>query len=241
MTLLTVISGLLDRVWSSLAEFILLGEAPPAGPVPTSDELDERRFRREVLQTLAYVWAGDVDEALREKQTDIDRYTSADYWLEHPELHTALQTGLGLLQLFAMQMDRAVWASEPETEAPPQPAMPGDGRQTTDSSGNAGAWPDDGGKERYRAFLEETHNRHEKGRSYTEDARQVVRYWEDEVRDFPNAEFWDDKHVLRAGLKSAFTLLRLFTDQVAQTIEAKQKENAAKDPELGQSSLGDEQ
>jgi hypothetical protein len=193
---------------------------------------------------LAYVWAEDLDDKLREKQTDVDRYTSADYWLEHPELHAVIQTGLGLLRLFTMQMDRAVWASESETvqsgkgaeeqgsKVATQPAMPLEARRDG-SNVNGREWPEDGGKARYQAFLEKTHDRHGKGRPYTEDTRQIARYWEDEARDFSNAGFWEDKLILRSALKNGLTLLRLFTDQAAQAIEARQKENEAEDPKLG--------
>jgi hypothetical protein len=53
----------------------------------------------------------------------------------------------------------------------------------------------------------------------------MAKYWEDEVGDFLKPEYWDDKQILRAGLKSGLTLLRLFANQAAQAIEAEQKED----------------
>jgi ubiquinone biosynthesis protein len=217
---------ILDRVWGGLAEFILLGESPPAGPVPTGDDLDERRFRREVIKALAYVWADEGDRKLKEKQADVSRYCSANYWMEHPELQALVQTGLGLLRLFTMQMDRAVWASEPHPEG-------ANWHQAT-PEGNGSPFPgtDDDGKVRYQEFLEMTHNRRGKGRPWTTDARQTAAYWEEETRHFPASTFWDDKQLLQSGLKSGISLLRLFIDQLAQAVEAKQREHEAADPEL---------
>lgn len=184
---------ILDRVWGGLAEFILLGESPPAGPAPNRKNLEERRFRREVLKALSYVWAEEADRKLKKKSADITRYHSTEYWVEHPELQALLQTGLGLLRLMTMQQDRALWASE---------------------SGD----PDLG----------------EKGgdRTWTQDARQIAQYWEKEAKDFAKPEFWEDKKIFQSALKSGITLLRLLTDQLAQAVEAKQKENEANDPDL---------
>jgi ubiquinone biosynthesis protein len=218
---------LLDRVWGGLAEFILLGESPPAGPAPTSDDLDERRFRREVLKALAYVWADEGDSKLKEKQADISRYCSANYWIEHPELHALVQTGLGLLRLFTMQQDRAVRASEPDPE--------GANWQESTPGGNGDPFPDDDdddGKGRYQEFLERTHDRQGKGRPWTADAQRTAAYWEEETRHFHASTFWDDKQILQSSLKSGISLLRLFVDQLAQAVEAKQRENEATDPEL---------
>ena len=214
---------LLDRIWGGLAEFVLLGEVPPPSPPTTRDEVDERRFRREVLKALAYTWAEDADETLREKQADVDRYTSAGYWQEHPELQAALQTGLGFLRLLTMQLDRGLWASEREP-APPEPQV-SDGGNGTGPDTAAGGEPD-----RYAAFRRALDMRGDKGRPYTADMRQMTAYWEEEARALPNDGYWDDKQTLNAGLKSGLTLLRLFAGQVAQAIEAGQEHDEAADP-----------
>jgi hypothetical protein len=219
---------LLDRMWSGLAEFILLGESPPAGPSATTEKLDERRFRREVVMALAFVWADDMDEKLREKQADIDRYTSADYWVGHPEIHAVLQTGLGILRLFSMQMDRALWAGEPETQTALQPETAT--ANSAEQNGQVGSQISaDGGKERYTVFLKETFDRHGKGQSWTEDVRQTAAYWEDRARYFSFSDFWDEKQIIRSGLKSGLTILRLIVGQLAQAIESKQRENEKND------------
>jgi hypothetical protein len=217
---------ILDRVWGGLAEFILLGESPPAGPAPSSDDLDERRFRREVIKALAYVWAEEGNRKFKEKQSDVDRYTSAAYWSEHAGLHAALQTGLGLLRLLTMQQDRALWASEPDPEAVNWQ------RSTQKGHGSPVPGDDDGGKVRYQEFRDATHDRQDKGRSWTADAQQTAAYWEDEARKFAHADFWEDKQLLQSGLKSVMTLMRLLVDQLAQAVEAQQQENEANDPDL---------
>lgn len=222
---------LMDRIWSGLAEFILLGESPPAGPLATTEKLDERRFRREVIKSLAYVWAEDIDEKLRDKQMDIARYTSADYWAGHPEIHAVLQTGLGILRLFSMLMDRALWASEPETEAASQPAT-AVGTSAEQKGKDGPQMSADDGKERYNLFLKETFERHGKGRSWTEDVCQTAAYWEDQARSFCFADFWEEKQILRSELKSGLTILRLSIDQLAQAIESKQRENEDNDAEV---------
>ena len=218
---------LLDRLWSVMSEFIILGEIPPRGPLAPGEQLDERRFRREVIQALAYVWADKADEKLREKHTYLDRYTSTNYWLEHPELHALLKTGLGVLRLSSMQLDRGLWASEPQVEdkernlqSVVESAMK---VSKNNGSGRHGNKVDDE-KARYLAFQEELSGRDGKGWPYTRDVWQMAKHWEDEAGDFLQPEYWEDKQILRAGLKSGLTLLRLFTSQAAQAIEAGQKE-----------------
>ncbi len=224
---------LMDRLWGVAAEFVLLGEIPPAGPLTTQDNLDERRFRREVIRSLAYVWAEDVDGKLRDKQGDVDSYASAGYWLEHPELHAVLKTGLGLLRMLSMQMDRGLWASEPlpeigngKPQAEIEPA-----HLVTDNNGKDGSGSRvESEMARFRAFRNELYERDGKGRPYTRDARQMTQFWEEQSADFVQPEYWDDKQILRAGLKGGLTMLRLFASQMAQAIEAGQDEDAANDP-----------
>ena len=205
---------LVDRVWSGLAEFILLGEAPPAGPATRRDEADERRFRREVLKALAYAWAEDVGETLRDKQADVYRYATSDYWFDHPEAHAALQTGLGFLHLLAMQLDNGLSASEPLAGASP-------------AGNGAGLHAASSGDNRYQTFRQALDERGEKGRPYTADVRQTARYWRAESAAFSQESYWDDKQMLRAGLKSGLDLLRLFVGQLAQAVEASQQEDEA--------------
>jgi hypothetical protein len=64
-------------------------------------------------------------------------------------------------------------------------------------------------------------NRHgDKGRPYTADVHQVTSHWEAEAGAFVGESYWEDKQMLRAGLKSALTLLRLFAGQLAQAVAA---------------------
>ncbi|WP_323844319.1 AarF/ABC1/UbiB kinase family protein [Microbulbifer magnicolonia] len=210
---------ILDRIWGGLGEFILLGETPPAGPVPTNDDLEERRFRREVLKALAYVWGEETDEKLREKSADISRYTSTDYWLEHPEIQALIETGLGLLRLLAMQQERALWASEPGGDNSPDTATQGSSGDATDEAD-------------YRAFQQTIRNRGDKGRPWTADACQIGEFWQAEARRFPHTEYWDDKQILQSSMKGGLALLRLFTAQLAQAVELRQRDDEAADPDL---------
>lgn len=214
---------LLDRVWGGLTEFVLLGELPPGGPAPTLDLRDERQFRREVMRALAQSWANEIDGGLRRKQDNVDQYAASEYWTDHPEFHAALQTGLGLLDLFAIQIDRSLEASDPSPD------------RVNGISFNEGAAPVNGslpedGTDRYRDFLTATHGWDGNHRSFTEDTRKMTGHWGDEAREFAEPEYWSDKQILKATMTSGMTLLRLFTSQVAQataaaqTLDAKQEE-----------------
>lgn len=77
---------------------------------------------------------------------------------------------------------------------------------------------------RYQAFQQALDRRGDKGRPYTADVRQIAHYWEEEAGAFDEEFYWDGKQMLRAGLKSGLTLLRLFAGQVAQAVAAGQED-----------------
>lgn len=204
---------LVDRLWSGLAEFVLLGEVPPAGPAANGDLPDERRFRQEVVRALAHSWAEDADARLRDGQTDTDRYTSPTFWQEHPKGHALLQTGLGLLRLVAMQLERGRQVVELDGSAT---------NGTGSRNGRVSVGIDDGGWERYQAFLADLDTGESTGRSFSAEMVEMVTHWEEQARRFPEADFWLDKQMLRAGLKSGLGLLRLLVGQAAQAIAEEQ-------------------
>lgn len=55
----------------------------------------------------------------------------------------------------------------------------------------------------------------------------MANYWEGEAKDFTKKEYWDDKQILRAGLKGAFSILRLLASQLAHAVVAEQTEDEA--------------
>lgn len=218
---------ILDRLWSGVAEFVLLGESTPAGSAVTKDSVEERRFRREVIKALAYVWAEEAAAKLQDRHRDVGRYTSTDYWNDHPELHALIQTALGLLRLFALQMERARSASQHLPSAADSTASWSKGSQHE----HAPVSSENAGKARYQEFQATTRPRSGGGGSWTKEAEQIARYWEGEAKDFAGDDYWEDKQLLQAGLKNSISLLRLLAGQFAQYAEARQVHDEKADSE----------
>jgi hypothetical protein len=132
-----------------------------------------------------------------------------------------------ILRLLSLQLDRGLGASESGESLAPQAAsssIPYRGRVSASPDRESILQaPEDGGSAGYSAFWRATHDRHGKGRPWTEDARQMAAYWEEESRGFARSEYWEDKQMTRSSLKSLLTLLRLLIDQLAQAVEARQK------------------
>lgn len=167
----------IDRAWGELVDWILLGDGGPIDDAPSADLPDEADFRREAIQALVDVWA------------DVPEYTSAEYWDAHPEYHTLLETGLGLLRLLAMEARRVEQKAELNGADIGQAltvALP-------DGAPEPGLW--------------------------TEQLVAMTEVLEDETQDYTSPEFWDQNQEMRAALISAITLLRLLVSRVNRTVD----------------------
>lgn len=133
-----------------------------------------------------------------------------------------------MLRLLSMQLDRGLWASEPETTSESRPWTRVSLEDWRDGGVSESDMQPDDGAAHYRMFRDALYDRDGKGQPYTEDVRQTVAYWEEQARDFLVPSFWEDKQIMQASLKSALTLLRLLINQLSQAIEANQRENEAK-------------
>jgi predicted unusual protein kinase regulating ubiquinone biosynthesis (AarF/ABC1/UbiB family) len=218
---------LFDRIWSTLADFILLGEIAPSSPTSSQKKPDERRFRHEALRSLAAVWVDWMDDRLLQHQTDVDRFASFEFWQQHPEWHALFETAAGLLRLFSLQLEQLFWASEPDDPWPKTPSLEW---QVNGGNGSKKSPVNQTGDERYQKFRQGFIEQNGKARSFTKELNQAAVYVEGEVKDLAESEYWDDRQILRAGLKSGFTMLRLFNMQLEQAIRESLDEKDAEDP-----------
>jgi ubiquinone biosynthesis protein len=189
MANLSTSQHVIDRAWGELVDWILLGDGGPIDDVPSTNLPDEADFRREAIQALVDVWADDLDDHLRDIQADVPEYTSAEYWDAHPEYHTLLETGLGLLRILAMEARRVEQKAE-LNEA--ETARVGMGVLA------------DGAPE---------------SRLWTEQLVAMTEVLEDETQDYTSPEFWDQNQEMRAALISAITLLRLLISRVNRAVD----------------------
>ena len=181
----------------------------------TEDSIDERLFRRALLKAASYEWADYANVKLHKWQKDVNRYTSAMYWKEHPDLNSTVENILGLFKLISIQIDRALQASEtradlisvPSSEDVPTP------RHRIPNQGD--------GKTRYQAFHETLHIHLDKEQQWTEELRQMLMYLQSQSCEFTSETFWQDKKLLRSALHTGLSILCLLSSQVAQTIEAR--------------------
>jgi hypothetical protein len=179
----------IDRAWGELVDWILLGDGGPIDDAPSAELPDEADFRREAIQALVDAWADDLDDHLQEMQEDVPRYTSAEYWADHPEYHTLLETGLGLLRILAMEARRV----EQKTELnDAETARMGMG-VLADGAPESSLW--------------------------TEQLVAMTEVLEDETQDYTSPEFWDQNQEMRAALISAITLLRLLVSRVNRAVD----------------------
>ncbi len=179
----------LDRAWGELVDWILLGQGGIGGEAPSSSAPEEAAFRREVIRTLVNVWTDDIDELLQDIQADVPEYTSAAYWQEHPEHHVLLETSLGLLRMFAAELQRLEERSDDETEAESTPLMAVD-----------------------RAVDVED-------KVLTDELTQIIDTLQDDTSRYTSTEFWDQNHESRAALVSGVTALRLLLSRLNQSVD----------------------
>ena len=202
-----------DRMWGSLTEWILLGEAVPAGEAPSGELEDERQFRRWAKTALADAWAGEVEKRLRDLQGDVPIYLSADFWMDHPEWHALLQTGLSLLRLFATALSRLQQEGELDSGAVPAGIVPVS-KNGKSSAAKAGTM-----ETRWKAFSEEENGYHAGSRLVGDEYIKAYTYLEKLARQYTDPTFWDARSEDRASLTSLITLLRFFVAQLAQTVD----------------------
>ena len=187
-----------DRLWDGLAEWVLLGETVPPGAPDAGQRPEEAEFRREAKTSMVNAWLDEIDTQLRDIQGDISRYTSAAYWIEHPEYRALLETAFGFLRLVAHELARVRQESRFET-APAYASGNGLGMSSHDgrNRGQAGIPPG----------LED---------AVDEELAHVFRYLGGLVEHFDDFEFWETHSEDRAGLVSALTLLRFWLAQFGQ-------------------------
>jgi predicted unusual protein kinase regulating ubiquinone biosynthesis (AarF/ABC1/UbiB family) len=200
-----------DRLWGSLAEWILLGEAMPAGEAPSDEVEDERQFRRWAKTALADAWTDEVVGRLRDLQSDLPSYMSANYWTEHPERHALLQTCLSLLRLFATGF-RCIQREE-DLNIDLVPA----GVMTVSKNGKPLAAKADAPEARWQNFHEENEGYQEGSRLVGDEYMQAYAYLEKLSRQYTYPTFWDSRSEGRASLTSLITLLRFLVFQLDQT------------------------
>lgn len=199
-----------DRLWSSLAEWVLLGESVPAGEAPGDDLDDERQFRRWAKTALADAWVDTAVSTLQDIQRDIPKYTSAPYWADHPEKHALLQTSLSLLRLLATGFRR--WQQESDLEgAPTISVYPSpNGRGAADTAVTPEA--------RWQAFINDGLRSQAGGQSSGDETIQVYTHLEKLAHQYTDPPFWDGRSEDRAALNSLLTLLRFLATQLGQTV-----------------------
>jgi ubiquinone biosynthesis protein len=189
MANLSTSQAVVDRAWGELVDWILLGDGGPVDDAPSTDLLDEAAFRREATQALVGVWSDGLDDHLREVQSDASRYTSAEYWRDHPEYHVLLETGLGLLQTLALEAQRVERKAELRHDI---------GSIQQDLARTDGATESD---------------------LWTDQLVAMTEVLEDETRDYTSPEFWERNPEVEATLVSAITLLRLLASRVGGAVE----------------------
>ena len=199
---------LADRLWGSLAEWVLLGEAVPAGEAPDDDLEDEKQFRRWAKTALADAWVDTAVSTLQDIQRDIPQYTAAPYWADHPEKHALLQTVLSLLRLLATGFRR--WQQEsdltvPVTAVPVQPSPNGRGVADTPEA-------------RWQAFNKDGLQSQAGDQFVGDEIVQVYAHLEKLARQYTDPAFWDGRSEDRAALTSLLTMLRFLVAQIGQTV-----------------------
>ncbi|MDX1744882.1 MAG: hypothetical protein R3324_02995, partial [Halobacteriales archaeon] len=130
-----------------------------------------------------------LDDHLREMQADVPEYTSAEYWDAHPEYHTLLETGLGLLRILAMEARRVEQKAELRDADTPSSSTVA----LADGAPESALW--------------------------TEQLVAMTEMLEDETQDYTSPEFWDQNQEMRAALISAITLLRLLVSRVNRAVD----------------------
>ena len=96
-----------DRLWSSLPEWVLLGEAAPPGPPPDPASTEEDAFRRHAIGALASTLADATDTGLRRAGARLTEYGSADWWRHHEELRALLEQAAAVARFLAVGLRRA--------------------------------------------------------------------------------------------------------------------------------------
>ena len=203
---------LLDRLWGNAAEWILLGEAAPAGDAPTDDLPDEKQFRRLAKTALADVWADVADDHLRQTQRELAKDAPAAYWAGHPERQALIQTALGLLRLLATSFQRLQQESAGETALAPVDQIP----RSRNGHGPATSAADAPQSLR-GAFIATDTDRHDADDSLSDELVKVLTHLEALAGRYPDVGFWTDRYQDKAAIQSALTLLRLLFGQIGQT------------------------
>lgn len=180
----------MDRAWDELVDWLLLGESGIGGAPPSSDEPDEAEFRREAVRATADVMTDDIDAILRELQSKVPEYTSAEYWRDHPEHHALLETGVGLLRTFGTEIARLEERGALDRETQPKPLTQVDGNEDVPAQ------------------------------LFSDGVLDVLQAIQDDADQYTSAEFWDENHQSRATLVSALTALRLFLVRLNRSIES---------------------
>ncbi len=200
-----------DRLWGSLAEWILLGESVPGGEAPGDELEDEVSFRRWAKTALAEAWTDSTATKLRDIQRDIPKFTAAPYWANHPERLALLQTGLSLFRLLATGFRRLQQESVPDSPPVAVPVtLAKNGKYAADTPATSEA--------RWRVFTEEGWQFPDNNRPVSEEYIQTYAHLEKLVRQYAAPAFWDGRSEDRAELTSLFTLLRFWVTQLGQTV-----------------------
>ncbi len=127
---------------------------------------------------MADVWTDDVDALLRDLQSDVPEYTSANYWRNHPEHYALLETAVGFLWMFGTELQRLEERSDVSTELDASPL--------TDVSG-----PGD---------IEDE--------LLTENVTDMIETIQSDAEQYRSPEFWDQNYESRVALVSGLTALR---------------------------------
>ncbi len=201
---------LLDRIWNAAAEWLLLGEAVPSGPVPGELQREEKEFRRAAKRALAETWSDQADKRLKKMQNEVNRISTPGYWLEHPERQIALKAGIEILRLLALGIRRL------EQEARLSLHRQGDGLE---HSSDRGFTANDGrnlAHANWQAFLESVQGVPDLGSAVGETLAQALSHLRKDTDRFVDPAFWDTHALAATELTSLISALRLFLGHVQQ-------------------------
>ncbi|NIS78946.1 MAG: hypothetical protein GTO14_01690 [Anaerolineales bacterium] len=205
---------LLDRIWNAAAEWLLLGEAVPSGPVPGEQQREEKDFRRAVKRALAETWSDQADKRLKKIQDDVNRFSTPRYWLAHPERQIALKAGIEILRLLALGIRRL------EQEARLSLHRQGDGLVHSSDRGDTANGGNNLAHASWQAFLESVHGVPGPGSVVGEALAQALSHLREDTDRFVDPAFWEAHALAATELTSLISVLRLFLGHVEQAANA---------------------